>query len=63
MIGKSIEREEDISLLTGDSRFADDISFRKDTLHVAFVRSIHAHANILKIDVNKALKIEGFMLF
>ena len=59
MIGKSIEREEDISLLTGDSRFADDISFRKDTLHVAFVRSIHAHANILKIDVNKALKIEG----
>ena len=52
MIGKSIEREEDISLLTGDSRFADDISFRKDTLHVAFVRSIHAHANILKINVN-----------
>ena len=59
MIGKSIEREEDISLLKGDSRFADDMPYRKDTLHVAFVRSVYAHANIIKIDTNKAQEIKG----
>ncbi len=49
IIGVSVKRTEDPRLLTGRGSFVDD---RKvpDALHVAFRRSEHAHARIVRID-------------
>ena len=58
-IGHSIEREEDNALLSGRARFLDDVPSRPDTLHAAFVRSAHAHAEIASIDVSEALALNG----
>ncbi len=51
-VGQPLTRVEDHALLTGSARFADDIPVRKDTLHVAFVRSAHASAVIESIDLS-----------
>jgi aerobic carbon-monoxide dehydrogenase large subunit len=51
-------RIEDASLLRGKGQFIDDISI-PNVLHVAFVRSAHAHARILKIDADEALRMPG----
>ncbi|MGI9426195.1 MAG: xanthine dehydrogenase family protein molybdopterin-binding subunit, partial [Hyphomicrobiaceae bacterium] len=58
-IGRSIERVEDIALLTGGERFIDDLGVRPDTLHAAFVRSPHPHARITDLDVSGALALDG----
>ncbi len=52
-IGQAITRREDDRLLTGRGRFVDDLSFA-DQLHAVFVRSPHAHARIVNIDVAAA---------
>jgi CO/xanthine dehydrogenase Mo-binding subunit len=57
-LGKSIRRNEDPHLLRGKVLFADDIA-RPGMLHAAFLRSPHAHARILKIDVTRALETPG----
>lgn len=57
-MGKPIKRREDHLLLTGKGNFTDDIKF-VDMLHVAFLRSPHAHAEIDYIDVSKALELDG----
>ncbi len=57
-IGERIKRNEDPHLLTGRALFVDDIEL-PDMVHVAFVRSPHAHARLLGIDVSQALKREG----
>ena len=57
-IGARFRRLEDPPLLTGRGRYADDIRF-PDLLHVAFVRSQHAHAVIRSIDVSKARALSG----
>ncbi|HHZ75599.1 MAG TPA: hypothetical protein EYN55_02730, partial [Rhodospirillales bacterium] len=43
--GAKVQRLEDERLLIGQGCFVDDIA-REGMLHVAFVRSEHAHANI-----------------
>jgi 2-furoyl-CoA dehydrogenase large subunit len=58
-VGQSIERREDVALLTGTGRYADDLGTRPGTLHAAFLRSPHAHARIKSIDVSRALAHEG----
>ena len=55
MIGESIKRREDPKYITGTATYVDDISF-PGMLYAAFVRSPHAHAKILRIDVQKALE-------
>ncbi len=57
-LGERIKRNEDPRLLTGRALFVDDIDL-PDMLHVAFVRSQHAHARLLGIDTSQALKREG----
>ncbi|HEX6899349.1 MAG TPA: xanthine dehydrogenase family protein molybdopterin-binding subunit [Thermoanaerobaculia bacterium] len=57
-LGERIKRNEDPRLLTGRALFVDDIDL-PDMLHVAFVRSQHAHARLLGIDASQALKREG----
>ncbi|HEX4408426.1 MAG TPA: xanthine dehydrogenase family protein molybdopterin-binding subunit [Xanthobacteraceae bacterium] len=58
-LGKTILRKEDPALLSGRGRYADDLPVPVGTLHAHVVRSPHAHAEIVSIDVNAALKHEG----
>ncbi len=58
-VGSPIQRREDPRLLTGNGRYLDDIGVGSDVLHAAFVRSPHAHAHILDIDVTDALEVDG----
>ena len=58
-VGQSIARVEDSSLLTGRGRFMDDIGVHPGTLHAAFLRSPHAHADIVSIDVWQAAAARG----
>jgi carbon-monoxide dehydrogenase large subunit len=57
-VGERIKRNEDPRLLTGRALFVDDIDL-PDMVHVAFVRSPHAHARLLGIDASRALEREG----
>jgi 2-furoyl-CoA dehydrogenase large subunit len=58
-VGRSIARVEDSSLLAGRGRFIDDIGVHPGTLHAAFLRSPHAHADIVSIDVSQAIQARG----
>lgn len=58
-LGVSALRVEDLSLLTGNGRYADDLQAPKGTYHAAFLRSPHAHATIVYIDTSKAIALEG----
>lgn len=49
---------EDLPLLQGQGQYVDDIRL-VGTLYVAFVRSPHAHARILNIDLAEALQLPG----
>ena len=53
-IGKRIPRIEDRDLIRGKARFVDDIHI-EGLLHAVFVRSPHAHAEILAIGKDAAL--------
>ena len=57
-IGEPLPRLEDMPLLTGQGRFADDISFPHQ-LHMRIVRSEHAHAGIKSIDCEAARAYPG----
>jgi 2-furoyl-CoA dehydrogenase large subunit len=57
--GRAVRRFEDADLLRGAGRFADDLPVRRDTLHAAILRSPHAHAEILSVDVEGALGLPG----
>jgi aerobic carbon-monoxide dehydrogenase large subunit len=56
--GQRIKRNEDPRLLTGQGLYVDDLNL-PGMVHVAFVRSPYAHANILNIDVSRALERPG----
>src|ERR1700741_652535 len=57
-VGKSIKRTEDPRLIKGLAHYVDDVRL-PDTLHVAFVRSIYAHARINGIDITEAASAPG----
>jgi carbon-monoxide dehydrogenase large subunit len=57
-IGEAVKRKEDAKLLTGRARYVDDIKL-PGMLHMAIVRSPHAHARITSIDAAKARSISG----
>jgi carbon-monoxide dehydrogenase large subunit len=59
MFGERVPRVEDARLVTGAGRFLDDLGH--DALEVAFVRSPHAHARIVDVDVTGALEVEGLV--
>ena len=58
MIGQSLPRLEDAALLTGRGRFIDDIDLAGQAW-VRFVRSPHAHADIVGVDSSGALGVPG----
>lgn len=57
-IGAHHPRKEDARLVTGQGRYIDDIEV-PGALHACFVRSPHAHARILSIDIAPALAMPG----
>ncbi len=57
-VGQRVKRTEDPRLIKGLAHYVDDIRL-PDTLHVAFVRSVYAHARISSIDAIEALKAPG----
>jgi len=58
MIGTRARRIEDEPLLRGEGRFLDDVRV-ESSLHAAFLRSPHAHARILRLDVAAARAVPG----
>ena len=60
MIGASLKRKEDRRLLTGSGRFVDDLSL-PGMVHLALVRSPHAHARVLRVDAAPALRRPGVL--
>jgi aerobic carbon-monoxide dehydrogenase large subunit len=59
LFGQRMPRVEDPRLLAGDGRYLDDLG--QDALAAAIVRSPHAHARIVDIDVSAALEVEGLV--
>ena len=57
-VGRSVTRLEDRPLVTGNGRFAADVSFAHQ-LHMRVVRSAHAHGRIRGIDTAAARDIAG----
>lgn len=58
-VGQRILRVEDPPLLRGRGLFIDDLPVKAGTLHVAILRSPHAHADIAAVDTSKALLRPG----
>src|ERR671927_335197 len=59
LFGEPVRRREDARLIVGKGRYLDDIG--SGALAAAFVRSPHAHARIVDIDVDAALDVEGLV--
>jgi carbon-monoxide dehydrogenase large subunit len=57
-VGQAVKRFEDPRLLQGRGRFHDDVNLARQA-HALVVRSIHAHAHIVRIDVSAALRAPG----
>jgi carbon-monoxide dehydrogenase large subunit len=57
-VGQRIKRTEDPRLIKGLAHYVDDIKL-PDTLHVAFLRSMYAHAKIKSIDTSEAAHAPG----
>jgi aerobic carbon-monoxide dehydrogenase large subunit len=57
-IGQPVRRREDLRLITGQGRYADDLSLPGQACAV-IVRSPHAHAIIRSIDKKAALAVPG----
>jgi carbon-monoxide dehydrogenase large subunit len=57
--GKPLLRREDHRLAVGDGRYLDDLGHH--ALAAAFLRSPHAHARVVDIDVTDALTVDGLV--
>ncbi len=57
--GDAVPRIEDPRLLRGLGAFLDDLPESRGALHLAFVRSPHAHARIRSIDASAARALRG----
>ena len=60
-IGQPVRRREDLKLITGRGRYVDDLKM-PGMLHVAILRSPHAHAVIKHVDLDPAKALPGVRL-
>ena len=60
-VGRPLQRREDFRFLTGRGRYVDDINL-PGTLHLAILRSPHAHAIITGLDLSAAKAAAGVRL-
>lgn len=58
--GQAVRRTEDIRFVTGRGRYTDDLHFPGETF-ACFLRSPHAHARILGIDIEAAMRAPGIV--
>ncbi len=58
LLGERIKRKEDPRLIQGRGHYVDDLKL-DGMLHMAFVRSMHAHARILSTNVSAARSLPG----
>ena len=58
ILGNAVQRLEDPTLLTGSGKYLDDMA-PTGTLHVSFVRSTMAHAEVVGVDVSAAEAMPG----
>jgi carbon-monoxide dehydrogenase large subunit len=59
-IGAPVKRREDMRLLTGQGRYAEDWN-APEQAYAAFVRSPHAHADVTSVDSTPALALAGVL--
>src|SRR6058998_3077994 len=59
-IGAPVKRHEDFRLLSGRGRYAEDWN-APGQAHAAFVRSPHAHAEVVSVDAKPVLALEGVL--
>lgn len=59
-VGQAVKRFEDPRLVRGGGRFHDDLNLPGQA-HALVVRSVHAHARILSLDVSAALRAPGVL--
>ncbi|MDQ7801315.1 MAG: xanthine dehydrogenase family protein molybdopterin-binding subunit [Armatimonadota bacterium] len=57
-MGRRLRRVEDPKLLQGRGAFVEDVAL-DGTLHVALVRSPHAHARVVTVDTRSAERVAG----
>ena len=57
-IGARVKRGDDPRLLTGRGRYVDDLTLPR-MVHLAFVRSIHAHARLTRVEFDAARRTPG----
>ena len=62
LFGQKVQRVEDQRFLRGEGRYVDDVAVGQDVLHAAVLRSPHAHARIVDIDVSGVLDLDGVHL-
>ncbi|MBT4067813.1 MAG: xanthine dehydrogenase family protein molybdopterin-binding subunit [Candidatus Marinimicrobia bacterium] len=58
LIGKSVKRVEDNRFLKGEGKYTDDFNMQHQTFAV-YVRSPHAHANLVSVDISAAKAMAG----
>jgi carbon-monoxide dehydrogenase large subunit len=58
MFGASIKRREDPQLITGEAHYIEDLKL-PEMLHVAILRSPHAHVRITRINTDRASMAPG----
>ena len=58
LFGRPLRRKEDPRILSGQTRYVDDIKL-PGTLYGAVLRSSYAHAKISKLDLSEALNVPG----
>src|SRR3970040_1596565 len=61
LVGERIRRREDPRLITGLGTYVDDIKL-PGMLHMAIVRSTHAHARLRRVDTSRAKAAPGVSL-
>src|SRR3990170_5518420 len=59
-LGQKVLRKEDPRLLAGRGQFVDDIHL-PNTAHLMFLRSPHAHAKILHLNITRAESLHGVL--
>jgi aerobic carbon-monoxide dehydrogenase large subunit len=57
-IGARVKRGDDPRLLTGRGRYVDDLTLPR-MVHLAFVRSVHAHARLTRVELDAARRAPG----
>jgi aerobic carbon-monoxide dehydrogenase large subunit len=57
-VGARVKRIEDPKLIRGEGQYVDDLTL-SGMLHAAFVRSPHAHARIVRVDLAPARALPG----